>query len=81
MKMIDIVEAKRLQFDAEHKDIAMAFMAIKRVPTNSGNAMTFKAERSETTGHADAFWAISHAIINEPLDHNTPTKSTWATAA
>ncbi|MCS0165181.1 terminase family protein [Vibrio alginolyticus] len=81
MKMIDIVEAKRLQFDAEHKDIAMAFIAIKRVPTNSGNAMTFKAERSETTGHADAFWAISHAIINEPLDHNTPTKSTWATAA
>ncbi|KFI13306.1 terminase [Vibrio sp. B183] len=80
MKMIDIVEAKRLQFDAQHKDIAMAFMAIKRVPTNSGNAMTFKAERSETTGHADAFWAISHAIINEPLDHDTPTKSTWATA-
>ncbi|MGF1839154.1 terminase large subunit domain-containing protein [Vibrio atlanticus] len=81
MKMIDIIEAKRLQFDAEHKDIAMAFMAIKRVPTNSGNAMTFKAARSETTGHADAFWAISHAIINEPLDHETPTKSTWATAA
>lgn len=81
MKMIDIVEAKRLQFDAEHKDIAMAFMAIKRVPTASGNAMTFKAERSETTGHADAFWAISHAIVNEPLDHSTPTKSTWATAA
>ncbi len=81
MKMIDVVEAKRLQFDAEHKDIAMAFMAIKRVPTASGNAMTFKAERSETTGHADAFWAISHAIVNEPLDHSTPTKSTWATAA
>lgn len=81
MKMIDVVEAKRLQFDAQHKDIAMAFMAIKRVPTASGNAMTFKAERNETTGHADAFWAISHAIINEPLDHSTPTKSTWATAA
>ncbi|MGF1876676.1 terminase family protein [Photobacterium frigidiphilum] len=81
MKMIDIVEAKRLQFDAVHKDIAMAFMSIKRVPTNSGNAMTFKADRSETTGHADAFWAISHAIINEPLDHASPTKSTWATSA
>ncbi|MBE3743412.1 terminase [Vibrio parahaemolyticus] len=81
MKMIDVVEAGRLQFDAEHKDITMAFMAIKRVPTASGNAMTFKAERSETTGHADAFWAISHAVANEPLDHSTPTKSTWATAA
>ena len=80
MKMIDVVEANRLQFDAEHKDIAMAFMSIKRVPTSSGNAMTFKAERNQTTGHADAFWAISHAIINEPLDHSSPTKSTWETA-
>ncbi len=80
LKMIDVVESGRIQFDAEHKDIAMAFMAIKRVPTASGNMMTFKAERSDTTGHADAFWAISHAIINEPLDL-TPTKSTWATAA
>ncbi|MCG7499363.1 terminase family protein [Vibrio sp. Of7-15] len=77
MKMIDVVEANRIQFDAEHKDIAMAFMAIKRATTNSGNNMTFKAERSELTGHADAFWAISHAIINEPLDHTAKRKSTW----
>ncbi|GEM77366.1 terminase large subunit domain-containing protein [Vibrio sagamiensis] len=77
MKMIDVVEANRIQFDAEHKDIAMAFMAIKRAPTNSGNNMTFKAERSELTGHADAFWAISHACINEPLDHTEKRKSTW----
>ena len=77
MKMIDVIESNRLQFDAEHNDIAMAFMAIKRAPTNSGNAMTFKAERSELTGHADAFWAISHALINEPLDHKQKQKSTW----
>ena len=77
MKMIDVVEANRIQFDAEHKDIAMAFMAIKRATTNSGNSMTFKAERSELTGHADAFWAISHACINEPLDHSEKRKSTW----
>ncbi|KDM89709.1 terminase large subunit domain-containing protein [Photobacterium galatheae] len=81
MKMIDVIESNRLQFDAEHKDIAMAFMAIKRVTTSSGNAMTFKAERSEITGHADAFWAIAHALINEPLNHSNKRKSTWATAA
>ncbi|YCO02343.1 terminase large subunit domain-containing protein [Vibrio sp. VNB-15] len=81
MKMIDVVEGKRLQFDANEKDIAMAFMAIKRVPTHSGGNMTFKAERSELTGHADAFWAISHAVINEPLDYSDPTKSTWDLAA
>lgn len=68
LKMIDVIDAGRVQWDAEHKDIAMAFMAIKRVASNSGNMMTFKAERSETTGHADAFWALSHALINEPLN-------------
>ncbi|MGF1717803.1 terminase family protein [Photobacterium chitinilyticum] len=81
LKMIDVIESGRLSFDAEHKDIAMAFMAIKRTSTNSGNMMTFKADRSETVGHADAFWAISHAIINEPLDHQQQRKSTWQTCA
>ena len=81
LKMVDVIEGKRFAFDAQHKDIAAAFMAIKRSSTSSGNMMTFKADRSETTGHADVFWAISHAIINEPLNHTTKRKSTWATAA
>lgn len=67
LKMIDVIEAGRLEFDVEEKDIALAFMSIKRTPSQSGNMMTFKAERSESTGHADAFWAIAHALINEPL--------------
>ncbi|UXI00442.1 terminase large subunit domain-containing protein [Photobacterium sp. TY1-4] len=81
LKMVDVVEANRLQYDAEHKDISMAFMAIKRVTTKSGNAITYKAERSELTGHADSFWATAHAVINEPLNHTKQRKSTWATAA
>lgn len=81
LKMADVIEANRLQYDAEHKDISMAFMAIKRVTTNSGNGITYKAERSEMTGHADAFWALAHALINEPLNHTKQRKSTWATAA
>ncbi|HAS4572882.1 TPA: terminase ATPase subunit family protein [Vibrio cholerae] len=81
MKMIDIIDGNRLQFDAGMKETAMAFMAIKRVATNSGNMMTFKADRSELVGHADDFWALSHALINEPLDHSTQRKSTWQMAA
>lgn len=77
MKMIDIVEGNRIQFDKEIKDIPAAFMAIKRSMTNGGGMMTFKADRSELVGHADAFWAISHACINEPLDHTAKRKSTW----
>lgn len=78
MKMIDVVEDNRLSFDADHKDLAMAFMAIKRVTTSSGNALTFKADRSDVTGHADGFWAIAHAVINEPLDYKDQRKSTWS---
>jgi hypothetical protein len=80
MKMIDVVESKRLQFDAGQKDIASAFMAIKRAATKGGGNMTFRADRSELVGHADVFWAISHALINEPLNLNK-RKSTWKTAA
>ena len=77
-KMIEVVESKRIQFDAEQRDIASAFMAIKRVMTGSGNMMTFKADRSDLVGHADVFWAIAHAVINEPFDYGNKRKSTWS---
>lgn len=81
LKMIDVVEAGRISWDRLYKDIPLAFMAIKRTTTGSGNAMTFKAGRDATTGHADAFFAIAHAVINEPLDHSNQRTSTWAIQA
>ena len=77
LKMIDLVEADRLEFSAEEIDIVSAFMAIKRGSTASGNAMTFKADRSAISGHADAFWAISHAVINEPLNTTESRSSSY----
>lgn len=85
LKMIDLVERRRIQWvkDAvdevakERVDIPLAFMAIRRVMTASQNAMTFAAERSETTGHADVFFAISHAVCNEPLDYEYDRPSVW----
>lgn len=79
-KMIEVVESKRLQFDAEQRDIASAFMAIKRSMTGGGNMMTFKADRSDLVGHADVFWAIAHAVYHEPFDYNNQRKSTWSTS-
>lgn len=86
LKMIDLIERRRIQWvkDAvdevtkERADIPLAFMAIRRVMTASQNAMTFAAERSETTGHADVFFAISHAVCNEPLDYEYDRPSVWA---
>ncbi|HBM9353344.1 TPA: terminase family protein [Citrobacter freundii] len=77
LKMIDVVGGNRIEWDREDKDIAASFMAIKRTTTASGNAMTFVATRSVETGHADSFWAIAHAMVNEPLNTEHKRKSRW----
>ncbi|EHW1388052.1 terminase family protein [Salmonella enterica] len=85
MKMIDVVERKRIEWakdavdetNKERVEIPASFMAIRRTTTNSGNALTFVAERSDATGHADVFFAISHAVINEPIDHEYDRPSGW----
>lgn len=79
LKMIDVIEGGRLEFDASHKDIAMSCLAIRRTTTDTGGAITFKASRDNVTGHADVFFAISHAVINEPLNHAHKRKSKWVT--
>lgn len=86
LKMIDTVERKRIEWSKDAVDevskdraeIAPSFMAIRRTTTASGNALTFVAERSDATGHADVFFAISHAVINEPLDYEYQRPSVWA---
>lgn len=77
LKACDIVESSRIEWDQEHTEIPAAFMSIRRTTTGSGNAMTFVADRSIETGHADDFWAISHALDNEPLEYENKPKSRW----
>ena len=77
LKMIEVIEGHRIEFDASHKDIAMSCLAIRRTTTDTGGNITFKASRDNTTGHADVFFAIAHAVINEPLDHQHKRKSSW----
>ncbi|EPB4198679.1 terminase family protein [Yersinia enterocolitica] len=78
MKMIDVVEHKRIAWDIEDKGIAASFMAIRHTTTKSGGGMTFVADRSADTGHADRFFAIAHAVINEPINNERKRKSGWA---
>ncbi len=81
LKMIDLIEGGRLSWDAQHKDIASSCLSIRRTTTGSGDNITFKAGRDQATGHADVFFAIAHAVINEPLNHAQKRKSTWALAS
>lgn len=78
LKMIDLVDGNRIEWDENQLDIAASFMTIRRTVTASGNAMTFVATRTENTGHADVFFAIAHAMDNEPLNYESTRKSTWS---
>ncbi|HBM2908096.1 TPA: terminase family protein [Klebsiella michiganensis] len=85
LKMIDAVAHRRIEWgkdaidevSGERAEIVPSFMAIRRALTSSGGAMTFVAERTELTGHADIFFAAAHAMINEPLDHEFEGNSSY----
>lgn len=77
LKMIDVIGAKRLEWNKDNREIPASFLSIRHTSTASGNAMTFKADRTVETGHADAFWAIAHAVINEPINFEHKRKSKW----
>ena len=66
LKGLEVMEQKRLAWDAAETDIAHAFMTIRQVATPSGQ-VTYAAHRTDTTGHADVAWAIMHALAAEPL--------------
>jgi len=77
LKAADVVESQRIEWDKNLKEIAASFMAIRRTTTQSGGAMTFVADRTALTGHAEAFWAIAHALHNEPLNYENKPQSRW----
>ncbi|MFJ5468410.1 terminase large subunit domain-containing protein [Pectobacterium carotovorum] len=77
MKAADVVESRRIEWNKDNTEIAASFMAIRRTTTASGNGMTFVADRSAETGHAEAFFAITHALDNEPLNYENKPQSRW----
>ncbi|MFZ6730595.1 terminase ATPase subunit family protein [Undibacterium sp. Ji42W] len=68
LKAQDVISKGRLEFDAGATDLAQSFMTIKKTLTASGQHVTYKADRSEETGHADLAWALMHVLDHEPLD-------------
>ncbi|MDD5597886.1 MAG: hypothetical protein PHV82_08075 [Victivallaceae bacterium] len=64
LKAQQVINDERIEWDSSWSDIAAGFLQIHRALTGSSN-ITYVASRSDTTGHADAAWAIMHALINE----------------
>lgn len=67
LKAQDVIRKRRFQFDSGWTDLAAAFMAIRKTLTDSQRQVTYKADRSEQTGHADLAWAAMNAMHREPL--------------
>ncbi|WP_312217009.1 terminase large subunit domain-containing protein [Pantoea vagans] len=77
LKASDVIESGRIEWDADLKEVAASFMSIRRAVTKSGSAVTFVADRTAETGHAEAAWAIMHGLDNEPLNYEHKPKSKW----
>ncbi|MDP8173670.1 terminase family protein [Pasteurella skyensis] len=78
LKVHNLVEKKNLEWDENEKDIPASFLMIKQTATKSSGKITYMAERSITTQHADVFWAIANAIDKKELDDDKPKrKSRW----
>lgn len=69
LKAQDVIESRRIEWDAEHTDISQAFLQVTQTST-ANDQITYSADRSSSTGHADVAWAIMHALSNEPLNTN-----------
>lgn len=67
LKAQELIRAGRFLFDAGMNDIAAAFMAIRKIVTASGNAVTCTAGRAKETSHADLALACMHS-----LDYESP---------
>lgn len=77
LKMVDVVEEGRIEWDENQKTLITAFMSIEQQTTAKSNQITYAASRTEMTGHADEFFAVSHAVFNEPLNNNKKRNSKW----
>ncbi len=51
----------KIEFDGEIRELIPAFLTIKQATTQSG-VVTFKADRTAQTGHADIAFAIMHGL-------------------
>ena len=76
LKAQEVIGQGRILWDASWSDIAAGFMQIHRTTTTKGQ-ITYVADRSERTGHADSAWAIMHALINEGLNYRNMRPSSY----
>lgn len=74
IKAINVIDHGRFEFDNTNPTVAASFMNIRKKVV--GDQITYAANRTASTGHADEAWAIMHALIYEPLYVDTSNEQT-----
>jgi uncharacterized protein YjcR len=72
----DVVENKRFQFLAGDNEVIRAFLMITQKVTDNGQ-ITYAANRTAESGHADIAWAVLHAMAFEPIRPRTTATVTF----
>ena len=78
LKVHDLVEHGQIEWSESELDIVPSFLMIKHQSTKSGNTMTFTAERTVKTQHADVFFAICNAINKKSLSDKPRKRRRWS---
>lgn len=66
LKAQQVISEKRVEWPFEYSSIAAGFLQIHRAKTGS-DQITYAANRTDKTGHADDAWALMHVFMKEGL--------------
>lgn len=67
LKGREVISNGRLLFDGSWDDLVHAFLTIKR-STTPGGLITYKSDRTKSSGHADLAWATLNLLSLEGMD-------------
>lgn len=69
-----VIKARRFEYDAADKDLALSFMTIQQFMTDSGQ-ISYRSPRTSKTSHGDSAWAILQAFQCEPMNIERQNKT------
>jgi len=73
LKALHVIENDRFEYSAGDKEITQSFMMITKTITPSSGQITYAANRSSATGHADVAWGVMHALNYENIAEQQQT--------
>lgn len=76
LKALDVINNGRFRFMAHDTEVIRSFMMIVRTTSTNGMVI-YNSPRNKESGHADAAWAIMHAMAYESIRPQLETTATF----